>query len=201
MPPSPLVPLPFACPVRLARGARARGFTLVEMMVTVAIVAIVAGLGVPSFLRTLARHAIAAQAEELQDAVRVGRSEAMKRGGPVVLCRTEPADAGRCAGNGGSWQTWLLFTDVGRSGMFAAGDAVVRQHVEGSRRMTVTGNAASIRFEATGIARADVDSPEFRFSPAGSGAESGGSDRASQRLVCVNPRGEVAVIAGGTACP
>ena len=133
--------------------------------------------------------------------MRVGRSEAMKRGGPVVLCRTEPASAGRCAGNGGSWQTWVLFTDVGRSGMFAAGDAVVRQHVEGSRRMTVTGNAASIRFEATGIAHADVDSPEFRFSPTGSDAGPGGGDHASQRLMCVNPRGAVAVIAGGAACP
>ena len=203
MPPSPLVPFPFACPGRPARRCRARGFTLVEMMVTVAIVAIVAGLGVPSFLRVLARHAIVAQAEELQDAVRMGRSEAMKRGGPVVLCRTEPASAGRCAGNAGSWQTWVLFTDLGRSGLFAAGDAIVRQHVEVSRRLTVTGNAASIRFEATGIARADVDSPVFTFRPAGSGSEpgGGGGDRALQRQVCVNPRGEVAVIADGAACP
>ena len=201
MPPSPPVPFPLARPGRSAPSRRARGFTLVEMMVTVAIVAIVAGLGVPSFLRALARHAIAAQAEELQDAVRVGRNEAMKRGGPVVLCRTEPGNAGRCAGNGGNWQTWLLFTDLGRSGMFAAGDAVVRQHVEESRRMTVTGNAASIRFEATGIAHADVDAPVFTFSPAGSGTDPGGSDRALQRLVCVNPRGEVAVIASGVPCP
>jgi type IV fimbrial biogenesis protein FimT len=199
MPPSPLVP--FACPARSARCGRDHGFTLVEMMVTVAIVVVVAGLGMPSFLHLLARHEIAAQADELQDAVRVGRSEAMKRGGPVVLCRTEPADAGRCAGNGGSWQTWVLFTDPGRSGVLAAGDAIVRQHVEVSRRMTVAGNAASIRFEATGIAQADVDAPMFTFSPAGPGAEPGGSDRASQRLVCVNPRGEVAVIAGGTPCP
>ena len=201
MPPSPLVPFPFARPGRPARRCRARGFTLVEMMVTVAIVAIVAGLGVPSFLRVLARHAIVAQADELQDAVRTGRSEAMKRGGPVVLCRTEPANAGRCAGTAGSWQTWVLFTDLGRNGQFAAGDGIVRQHAEVSRRMTVAGNAASIRFEATGIARADVDSPVFTFSPAGSTSEPDGSDRALQRRVCVNPRGEVAVIAGGAPCP
>ncbi len=170
-------------------------------MVTLAIVTIVAALGVPSFLRLLARHAIAAQAEELQDAVRVGRNEAMKRAGPVVLCRTEPDNAGHCAGNGGSWQTWVLFTDLGRTGTFVAGDTIVRQHVEVSRRMTVAGNAASIRFEATGIARADVDSPVFTLSPAGAAADMSGGDRALQRLVCVNPRGEVAVIAGGASCP
>jgi type IV fimbrial biogenesis protein FimT len=201
MPPSSPVPIPFARPGRPARHGRDRGFTLVELTVTIGIVAVVAGLGAPPFLHMLARHAIAAQAEELQDAVRVGRSEAMKRGGPVVLCRTEPTNAGQCAGNGGNWQTWVLFTDLGRSGLFAAGDAVVRQHVEVSRRMTVTSNAASIRFEATGIARADVDSPAFTFSVAGSGSEPGGSDHASQRRVCVNPRGDVAVIAGGAPCP
>ena len=177
------------------------GITLIELLVTLAIVAIATAVGAPSFLRLLARHAIAAQAEELQDAVRVGRNEAMKRAGPVVLCRTEPDNAGRCAGNGGSWQTWLLFTDLGRTGTFVAGDAIVRQHVEVSRRMTVASNAASIHFESTGIARSDVASPVFTLSPAGAAGDMSGSDRALQRLVCVNARGEVAVIAGGATCP
>ena len=173
------------------------GVTLIELMVTLAIVTIVAGLGVPSFLRLLAGHAIAAQAEELQDAVRLGRNEAMKRGGPVVLCRTGPDNTSRCAGNGGNWQTWLLFTDLGRTGTFTGGDAIVRQHLDVSGRMTIVSNAASIRFEATGIAHSDLDDTVFTLSPAGSA----GSDPASQRLVCVNPRGEVAVIAGGASCP
>lgn len=197
----PLAHLPFARPSRHAARVRVRGVTLLELLVTLAIVAIVAALGVPSFLRMLARHAIATQAEELQDAVRVGRSEAMKRAGPVVLCRTEPQSVDRCAGNGGSWQTWLLFADLGRTGVFGAGDVILRQHGEASSRMTVAGNAASIHFEATGIAHSDVDGPVFTLSPAGAAADTSGSDRALQRLVCVNPRGEVSVIAGGAACP
>jgi type IV fimbrial biogenesis protein FimT len=177
------------------------GVSLIELLVAMAVVGILAALSVPSFLRLLAGHAIAAQAEELQDAVRMGRNEAMKRAGPVVLCRTEPDNRGRCAGNGGSWQTWLLFTDLGRTGTFMAGDAIVRQHVEVSRRMTVASNAASIRFESTGIAHSDVDSPVFTLSRAGAAADMSDSDRALQRLVCVNARGDVAVIAGGATCP
>ena len=187
---TPVVPAPLA---------RTAGITLIELMVTLAIVAIVAALGVPSFLRAIARHAIASQAEELQDAVRLGRNEAMKRSGPVVLCRTEPDNTSRCAGTGGNWQTWLLFSDAGRTGSFAAGDAIVRQHLDVSNRMTVTGKAASVRFESTGIAHADVDGVVFTLSPAG--ASSGAGDRALQRQVCVNPRGEVAVIEGGATCP
>jgi type IV fimbrial biogenesis protein FimT len=175
--------------------------SLVELLVTLAVAAIVVGLGAPSMLRVLARHAIAAQAEELQDAVRVGRNEAMKRSGPVVLCRTAPADTGHCAGSGGDWQTWLLFADIARSGTFVASDPIVRQHLDVSRRMTVRSDVASLRFESTGIAHADAGAAVFVLSPAGSAAGSTGSDRALQRQVCVNPRGEVVVLDGSATCP
>jgi len=191
MNPSPLA----ATLPAVRRRRRAAGFTLVELMVTIAVAAIVVALGVPSFLRTLARHTINSQAEELQDAVRVGRNEAMKRSGPVVLCRTEENNPTHCAGSGGSWQTWVLFSDVARSGAFAAGDAVLRQRQDASKRTTVTADAASIRFEATGIAHADTGSAVFVL------AERGATDHAQQRQVCVNPRGEVAIVAGDAQCP
>jgi type IV fimbrial biogenesis protein FimT len=201
MKPIPVVHVPLACRSRRLPRSRVAGITLIELMVTLAVVTLVAALGVPSFVRLLARHAIAAQAEELQDAVRLGRNEAMKRSGPVVMCRTDAANTSRCAGTGGDWQTWLLFTDLRRSGAFTAGDAIVRQHLDVSNRMTIVGNAAAIRFESTGIAHADVDNVVFTLSPAGSGSGTGGSDLALQRQVCVNPRGEVVVIAGAATCP
>jgi type IV fimbrial biogenesis protein FimT len=175
--------------------------SLIELLATLAVAAIVVGLGAPSMMRMLASHAILAQAEELQDAVRIGRNEAMTRSGPVVLCRTDAGNTSHCAGSGGDWQTWLLFADVARSGTFIGGDTIVRQHLEVSRRMTATSDVASVRFEATGIARADGGHAVFVLSPAGSPAGTTVSDRASQRQVCVNPRGEVAVIDGNAACP
>ena len=181
-------------PRRRTLPARMGGVTLVELMVTLAIVAVVVGLGAPSFLRVLARHAIAAQAEELQDAVRTGRSEAMRRSGPVVLCRTDAASTGRCADSGGSWQTWLLFADIDRNGTFNAGDSLLREHLDPSRRMTVASDAASIRFEATGIAHSEAGDTVIVLSP-------NDGDRVQQRKVCVNTRGEVAVVAGDAACP
>ena len=192
------------CPVPAfaARSRRTAGVTLIELMITLAVAGIVVALGVPSFMRALARHAIVAQAEELQDAVRLGRNEAMKRSGPVVLCRTEAANPGHCTGSGGSWQTWVLFTDLARSGAFVAGDAIVRQHVDASGRMSVTSNVASLRFESTGIAHSDSGAPVvFVLAPAGAATGSSGSNLALQRQVCVNPRGEVVVIAGDATCP
>lgn len=177
------------------RHRRPAGFTLIELMVTVAVAGLVVALGVPSFLRTLARHTIASQAEELQDAVRMGRNEAMKRSGPVVLCRTEQSNPTHCAGSGGSWQTWVLFADAARSGAFAAGDPVLRQRQDASQRTTVTADAGSVRFEATGIAHADTGSAVFVL------GERGATDHAQQRQVCVNPRGDVAIVVGDARCP
>jgi type IV fimbrial biogenesis protein FimT len=196
-----------AVPVTIARARHSRGcvrrggFSLVELMVTVAIAAVLIALGVPSFLRTLAGHAIKAQAEELQDAVRIGRNEAMKRNGPVVLCRTESTNTSHCAGTGGNWQTWLLFADLGRSGTFASGDPILRQHLDVSGRMNVTSDAPSVRFEATGIAHSDSGSAVILLSPRGSASNGADSDRTLQRQVCVNPRGQVVVIGGAETCP
>lgn len=186
-----------ASSTRCTPRVRACGMSLVELLATLAIAGIVVSLGVPSFLRLLARHAIAAAADELQDAVRIGRNEAMKRGGPVVLCRTAAANTSHCAGSGGDWQTWLLFTDVARTGAFGPGDAVVRQHVDASGRMTVRSDASSVRFEATGIAHTDAGPAVFLLSP----TATSGNDRSAQRQVCVNTRGEVAVIDGDAKCP
>jgi type IV fimbrial biogenesis protein FimT len=194
------VPVPAVRPRRRS-PARIGGMTLIELMVTLAVAALVVTLGAPTMLRLLARHAIAAQAEELQDAVRIGRNEAMKRGGPVVLCRTDASNTSHCAGNAGDWQTWLLFADVARTGTFAGGDPILRQHLDVSSRMTVVGNAAGVRFESTGIAHSDAGSAVFVLSPAGASAGSAASDRGTQRQVCVNPRAEVVVVSGNETCP
>ncbi len=191
----PAVPAP-----SLARP-RAGGFTLIEMMVTVAVAGLAIGLGAPSFLRAIARHAIQAQAEELQDAVRVGRNEAMKRSGPVILCRTDVASPGHCAGAGGNWQTWILFADVTRVGAFAAGDPILRDHSEASSRMTVSSETASVRFEATGIAHADTGNAVFVLNPTGRNAESSGGDGPLTRRVCVTSRAEVSIAEGRATCP
>lgn len=196
-----LVPASAVPARRPRRRARRGGFTLVELMVTVAVASVVVALGAPSFLRALARHAIQAQAEELQDAVRIGRNEAMKRSGPVVLCRTEPARPGHCTDSGGNWQTWILFADLGRSGAFTAGDPILRQHVDMSSRITVTSPAPAVRFESTGIAHADPGAVAFMLAPAGSASDSPRGDVALQRQVCVNPRGEAAIVGGDATCP
>ena len=62
-----------------SRSARAHGFSLVELMVTVAVIGIVAGIGYPSFQELLAAQRVRAASSALYDSLLIARSEALKR--------------------------------------------------------------------------------------------------------------------------
>lgn len=71
-----------------ARGrplASSRGFTTIELMVVIAIVAILASIAVPSFSGIVERYRVRRASEDLIASLYLARSEAMRRGGNVTL--------------------------------------------------------------------------------------------------------------------
>jgi type IV fimbrial biogenesis protein FimT len=64
---------------------RESGFTLVELMVTVALMAIVLTVGVPSFSELIRSNRLTTQANEILGALALARSEAVKRAAPVSI--------------------------------------------------------------------------------------------------------------------
>lgn len=97
-------------------GARraAAGFTLIELLVGVAILAVLAALAAPSFNEAILSNRLASYANTFVASAQLARSEAIKRNGRVVLCKT--ADGQACTQEGGWDQGWLLFHDANRSG-------------------------------------------------------------------------------------
>ena len=60
-----------------------KGFTLIEMMVTVAVLAIILGIGVPSFQGLIERNRVSTATDKLFSALTTARSEAIRLGQDV----------------------------------------------------------------------------------------------------------------------
>ncbi|MEA5444700.1 GspH/FimT family pseudopilin [Gammaproteobacteria bacterium AB-CW1] len=83
------------------------GFTLLELIITVAVAATVIALATPSFIAMVQNNRVTAQVNDFVTAVTMARSEAIRRGGLVTLCRSTDEDT--CAGSGNDWASgWIL---------------------------------------------------------------------------------------------
>ena len=69
------------------------GFTLVELMVTIAITAIIAAIAAPSFSDLIKNNTVAAQGDELYAQIMLARSEAIKRSKTIVICTSRSGTA------------------------------------------------------------------------------------------------------------
>jgi type IV fimbrial biogenesis protein FimT len=85
------------------------GFTLVEMLIAMAVVAILLSVGVPSFRYVTNSNRIAAEINGLLGDMQYARAEAVKQGRPVTVCVS--ADGATCA-NTNTWQSGWIVSDV-----------------------------------------------------------------------------------------
>lgn len=135
----------------------ASGFTLTELMVTVAMIAIVLMIGVPSFQQVIMNNRMATQANDLLGSMNLSRSEAVKLGQRVVLCKTaDPFAATPACATTGAWeQGWLIFVDSDNDATLDAGEVLLKVH-QGISPSTLSGNtnvANYLSYAADGTTR------------------------------------------------
>jgi len=102
------------------------GFTLVEMLMTVAVAAILLVIGIPSFRYVTNSNRIAAEINGLLGDMQFARSEAVKEGIQVTVCVSSNSTA--CDGlNVNTWQNgWIVFSDVNANAAVDAGAVILR---------------------------------------------------------------------------
>lgn len=104
--------------------SRCRAFTLYELIITLALVAVLATIALPSFAALAARHRQSTEINALFHAFHQARKEAIMRRRVVSLCPS--LDGQRCARTR-DWSTgWLLFYDPAGTGWAGAG--IVSRH-------------------------------------------------------------------------
>jgi len=119
---------------------RTRGLTLIELVITLSIAAILLAIAAPSFSAIIQNNRMVTQVNELVAGLNLARSEAIKRGDNVTVCGSN--DGSSCGGN---WlDGWIVFSDLDNDGNVDAGETIVRVY-------SPSNNAAVLSFPRTHI--------------------------------------------------
>jgi len=122
------------------RPHRVAGFTLIELMVTIAVLAVVMAIAIPNFRGLINRNRLTAQANELVASVQYVRSEAVRLNSKVTLC---PSEDGETCG-GADWRRMIARLD--------RDDSVLRE-IAATSTALVSADVDTITFSSDGLAR------------------------------------------------
>ncbi len=177
---------------------RASGFTVLEMLIVISIVAVLTAIAVPTFRDLIASRQVAANVSAFASTLRLARSEAIKRGTEVTVCRGRLVSGSPVCVAGTDWSVgWFVFVDRGTLNSFDNGDVLVRAEEDPAPAGGITSNVTSqINFLRTGVALGAARNMLFRPKvPVTSPRYSTLSKR-----VCVNFTGGTRLIDGDGAC-
>jgi len=172
-----------------------RGFTLIELLVVLAIMGILVVLAMPSFARLAATTSVTAQVNDFIADSRFARTEALRRGTSVTMCRSSNPDASvpTCAGTDATsgWEGgWIIFVDNDSSNSRNGGEELLRVHAaipdSGGIRKSGANNYNQLRYRATGWAIAA--NATLRFLPKSPTAQ---ADVTQGRTICISSLGRV----------
>lgn len=184
---------------------KSAGFTLIELMVTLAVAIILLAVGIPMFSQMQANARITGQTNALVSAIALARAEAVGKRVPAVICpKANTAPNNFNCGGAGDWVNgWEVFLDEGGvDGAYDAGtDTVIRvfESVPAQSQVQPT-NFVALRYLMEGVLDEDVlgnpnDPAAFRISHADA--------RSFHNCVSINRVGQVRTekIVTTAACP
>ena len=119
------------------------GFTIMELLMAIAIVGILAGIALPSFNYAIANNKVSSNANEVVGAFNLARSEATQRGSRINISSVS---------GGTDWATgYRIWRDANANAAYDAGEEIrVFEAIDSG--LTLTGSVAGINFNALGFA-------------------------------------------------
>lgn len=131
--------------------AAMRGVTLIEMMIAIAVVALLMAFALPGYQTWLQNTQVRTAAESIQNGLQLARTEAVRRNAPVEFLLTDiaPIAANVNTATASGTENWMVRAGTAGAYEFIQG----RSKAEGSRNATITfAGAASnlVTFNALG---------------------------------------------------
>lgn len=144
-----------------------RGFTLIELIVTVAIAGIVIAMAVPAYTTMTQNNRQTAYINDLARALYLARSEAISNNQNVVVCESDDTASTPSCSASNTWQTgWLMFIDADGDNAYDEADEIllkVGRNITDTNHTLVRsvfggGSVNFIRYSPTGITNANAGS-------------------------------------------
>jgi type IV fimbrial biogenesis protein FimT len=128
-------------------AGRAAGFSLIEMLTTVSVLAVMLVIASPGLASLTSANAVSSAQGELAAAIMLARSEALKRATPVGLAAATPVSGAEFSGG------WTIFVDANGNGVYDAGEVVIRSQpaFHGDVRVSTQSGATAVAFNGRGF--------------------------------------------------
>ena len=144
------------------------GVTLVELLTVLAIGLILLGIGIPGYAYLMNQSRLMGLTNELVAALSLARSEAIKRGVRVTVCKSGNAEAATPACDAGAdWlHGWLVFVDRGVAGQIDESDELLRvqqSHPNSQASITPTNFSAYVSYLPSGVSQGPNHLPNGTF--------------------------------------
>jgi prepilin-type N-terminal cleavage/methylation domain-containing protein len=151
------------------------GFTLLELMITIAVAAVLAAVAIPNMRDFIRNNRLTAAANDLLHSAQIARSEAIKRQRNVVVCASADPHAAAPQCSYGAFKGWIVFQDTNANWAFDGddtatagvdeGEVVIERHDLIDASVTVRNDLdAIVSYAATGFVNvADEKRPSTRI--------------------------------------
>lgn len=175
-----------------------RGFTLIEVLVVVAILGVLAALAGPSFTSTIQQWRVRQAVENMTSTIYYARSEAIKRGGKITVIKNTLDSECAQADSAQEWSCgWSVFVDSNNDGTLQSTEETLQTFAVPSRVNVMNSSTiGQTRFKVDRWGQINgLGAQGFTFSPVGPGVSS-----PYVTTLCVSSGGRIQAKPGEATC-